>query len=101
MRNYKVHTPHEIERYKKQFAILKSRGMLQRDIAKALGVSITTISKWANDLPMGLYFTIRKGMQKRLIALNEDKGTPAMDIYNLANALSGIEKTISKLSKDE
>lgn len=95
-RTGRVHTPEEIARYKKKFAILKGQGMLQRDISKKLGVSQKTISTWAKELPIGQYLTIRNGMQKRLVALSQDENTPAIELYNLANALTGIEKTIAR-----
>jgi len=93
----KVRRSHyELEVLRKQYAILKGQGMLQRDIAKRLGVCANTISDWHKSLPISGYFTIRVGMQKRLIAMTEDKSTPAMDIYNLANALAAIDKTIDR-----
>lgn len=97
----KVHRPVDIARYKKQFAILKGQGILQRDIAKKLGVSENTLSAWVKELPVSQYLTIRKGMQKRLVLLTEDKDTPAIDLYNLSNALIGIEKMIMKLTTAE
>ncbi|WP_315820986.1 helix-turn-helix domain-containing protein [Paraflavitalea speifideaquila] len=84
------------EPLKRQYAILKGQGMQQRDIAKKLGVSVQTICKWKKSLPISHYLLIRDSMVKRLAAISKDKNTPAMDIYNLSNALVGIERTIDK-----
>lgn len=85
-----------MEQVKKQYAILKGQGMQQKDIAKKLGVSVQTICKWNKLLPISHYLLIRDGMVKKLAAMAKDKNTPALDIYNLSNALVGIEKTIDK-----
>ncbi|GGB01817.1 response regulator transcription factor [Puia dinghuensis] len=92
----KKHTHDQLVRFRKEFAILKGKGMLQREIAQRLGISVKTASTWAKELPVGSYLTIRNEMQKRLIALSRDKATPPMILYNLANALTGIEKTIAR-----
>jgi transcriptional regulator with XRE-family HTH domain len=84
------------EQLKKQYAILKGQGMQQKDIAKKLGVSVQTICKWKKILPISHYLLIRDNMVKKLAAMAKDKNTPALDIYNLSNALVGIEKTIDK-----
>ena len=84
------------EQLKKQYAILKGQGMQQRDIAKKLGVSVKTISAWKKSLPISHYLLIRDGMVKKLAEMANEKNTPALDIYNLSNALVGIEKTIDK-----
>lgn len=80
---------------KKQYAILKGQGMLQRDIAKKLNVSVGTVSDWAKTLPISLYLEIRKGLQKRLLAASKDENTPILDLYNLQNTLAGVEKQIN------
>ena len=85
-----------IEQLKKQYAILKGQGVQQKDIAKKRGVSVKTISAWKKSLPFSHYLLIRDGMVKKLAAMTNDKNTPALDIYNLSNALVGIEKTIDK-----
>ena len=92
----KKHTHDQLVRLRKEFAILKGKGMLQKEIAKRLGVSVKTASTWAKELPVSGYIIIRTGMQKRLVALSQDENTPAIELYNLANALTGIEKTIAR-----
>lgn len=79
---------------KKQYAILKGQGMLQRDIAKRLGVSEKTISVWRKSLPISHYLIIRDGLIKRLKLLVADPRTYGTDINNLVNNITCIERII-------
>lgn len=81
---------------KRKYAYLKSQGVNQREIAKQLGVSVQTVTKWKKTLPLSHYLIIRDGLLKRLALLMQDQETPVMEIYNLSNALAGVEKTIGK-----
>jgi len=79
---------------KKQFAILKGQGMLQRDIAKKLGVSIQTISSWRKSLPISHYLIIRDGLVKRLKGLVANPCANGTEINNLVNNITSIERII-------
>jgi transcriptional regulator with XRE-family HTH domain len=79
---------------KKQYAILKGKGMLQRDIAKALGVSEKTICEWRKSLPISHYLIIRDGLVKRLKFLVADPYANGIDINNLVNNVTCIERII-------
>jgi len=92
-------TKSEIEKLKKQYPILKAKGLNQKEIAQQLGVSEKTISQWTKSLPTAHFYTIQKGLQKRLIKMLANPETPIMDIYNISNALTGIQKIIEKNEK--
>ena len=84
------------DKLKKRYIILRGQGMQQKDIARKLGVSVQTVCAWKKELPISNYLLIRDRMTKKLAAMALNKKTPALDIYNLSNALVGIEKTIDK-----
>jgi Homeodomain-like domain len=92
-------TTEQVNAKKLQLAQLKGKGLNQRQIAKELGVTIRTASNWYKCMPLYHYEVIQSGMLKRLQALSKNPNTPAMDIYNLTNALASIEKTLQRYKK--
>ena len=84
------------EQNKKQFAILKGKGFTQKEIAKELGITEKTATNWAKQLPINDLYTIRDGMQKRLVKLVKDDNTPIVELYNLSNTLEAMNKRIDK-----
>jgi transcriptional regulator with XRE-family HTH domain len=82
------------EYLRKQYAIMKGKGMLQRDIAKRLGVSEKTICDWRKSLPISHYLIVRDGLIKRLKHLVADLSTNGTEINNLVNNVTSIERII-------
>lgn len=65
----------------------------QKDIAKKLNVTETTITKWLKEIKQeekANKVTITK-LQNRLDAMIEDKNTPIIDLYNITIAIQNLE----------
>lgn len=65
----------------------------QKDIAKKLNVTETTITKWLKEIKQKTKEnndTIVK-LQNRLDAMLEDKNTPIIDLYNITIAIQNLE----------
>lgn len=65
----------------------------QKDIAKKLNVTETTITKWLKEIKQKTKEnndTIVK-LQNRLNSMLEDKNTPIIDLYNITIAIQNLE----------
>jgi transposase len=81
---------------KKKYAILKGKGLNQKQIAKELQVTEKTIGSWAKSLPIGSNLIIRNQLQKRLIVLSKDNNTKITDLCKLTKSLYEIDKMINR-----
>jgi transcriptional regulator with XRE-family HTH domain len=52
MKNKRRHTPLEIERKLKEAEALDAEGRTQKEIARALGISVMTFHRWRNAQPV-------------------------------------------------